>query len=125
MLKEVLNALPILFLCMVGNIATGTLSSLTIDKIKFDKVRFFNGVLRAAVTAIGFIILAYAFDRIDLSSIGFAPMTVISAGIIAYAGKMAKNLVKLIGLSEQLNNSTSTVVDFMTPKSSADKTTVG
>lgn len=99
MLQECIQNLPILFLCMAGNIAAGTLASVTIDQIKFDKVTFINGICKAIIAGVGIIILAYAFDKIDLSSIGFQPNTVVNAGIIAYAAKLGGNVIKLLNLT--------------------------
>lgn len=99
MLQECIQNLPILFLCMAGNIAAGTLASVTIDQIKFDKVTFINGICKAVIAGVGIIILAYAFDKIDLSSIGFQPNTVVNAGIIAYAAKLGGNVIKLLNLT--------------------------
>ena len=103
MLQECIQNLPILFLCMAGNIAAGTLASMTIDQIKFDKVTFVNGICKAVIAGVGIIILAYAFDKIDLSSIGFQPNTVVNAGIIAYAAKLGGNVIKLLNLSNAFN----------------------
>lgn len=99
MLQECIQNLPILFLCMAGNIAAGTLASVTIDQIKFDKVTFINGICKAVIAGVGIIILAYAFDKIDLSSLGFQPNTVVNAGIIAYAAKLGGNVIKLLNLT--------------------------
>lgn len=104
MLQECLNNLPILFLCMAGNIAAGTLASVTIDKIKFDKTTFINGICKAIVAGVGIIILAYAFDKIDLSALGFQPNTVVNAGIIAYAAKLGINVIKLLNLQDKFSN---------------------
>lgn len=104
MLQECLNNLPILFLCMAGNIAAGTLASVTIDKIKFDKTTFINGICKAIIAGVGIIILAYAFDRIDLSALGFQPNTVVNAGIIAYATKLGINVIKLLNLQDKFSN---------------------
>lgn len=104
MLQECLNNLPILFLCMAGNIAAGTLASVTIDKINFDKTTFINGICKAIVAGVGIIILAYAFDKIDLSALGFQPNTVVNAGIIAYAAKLGINVIKLLNLQDKFSN---------------------
>ena len=112
LVKEVANLLPILFACMGGNVIAGTLSSMTIDKFKFSPVRFFDAI----VAAVCILVLAYASQKIDLSSIGYSPVTMVSTGIILYATKMAKNLVKLIGLSEQLNATVDGVNKVMSPK---------
>ena len=99
MLKECLTNLPVLFLAMGGNIAAGTIASTTVDKIEFDKKKFIDGLVKVIITAIGLIILAYAFDKIDLSSIGYTPNTVITTGIVVYSTKLLFNIIKLLGLS--------------------------
>ena len=116
MLQECIQNLPILFLCMAGNIAAGTLASVTIDQIKFDKVTFINGICKAIIAGVGIIILAYAFDKIDLSSIGFQPNTVVNAGIIAYAAKLGGNVIKLLNLTNLVgkNATLSKKVDVLT-----------
>ena len=116
MLQECIQNLPILFLCMAGNIAAGTLASVTIDQIKFDKVTFINGICKAIIAGVGIIILAYAFDKIDLSSIGFQPNTVVNAGIIAYAAKLGGNVIKLLNLTNLVgkNATLSKKVDALT-----------
>nr|DAO78330.1 MAG TPA: hypothetical protein [Caudoviricetes sp.] len=114
--KEVAKLLPILFACMGGNILSGTLASMTIDKFKFNPIRFFDGIVRAAVAGVCLLILAYASQKIDLSSIGYSATTIVSTGIVLYAAKMAKNLIKLVGLSEQMNGAANTVASAMKPK---------
>lgn len=104
MLQECIKNLPILFACIVANIAAGTLASVTIDKISFDKKTLIDGIVRAIVVAVGLIILAYAFDRVDLSGLGYTPATVVSTGILVYAAKLLTNIVKLIGLSDKFPN---------------------
>lgn len=116
LVKEVAKLLPILFACMAGNVVAGTLASMTIDKFKFNPVRFFDGIARAIVAGVCVLILAYASKIIDLSAIGYQPVTIVSTGIILYATKMAKNLIKLIGLSDQLNNVVEGVNTVMYPK---------
>lgn len=101
MLQECIKNLPILFLCIVANIAAGTLASVSIDKISFDKKKLVDGIARAAVVAVGVIVLAFAFDRLDLSSLGFTPATVVSTGIVVYAAKLGTNVIKLLGLSDK------------------------
>lgn len=114
--KEVAKLLPILFACMGGNVLAGTLASMTIDKFKFNPIRFFDGIIRAAVAGVCLLVLAYASQKIDLSSIGYSATTIVSTGIILYATKMAKNLLKLVGLSDQINNAANTVSSVMKPK---------
>ena len=123
--KEVAQSLPILFACMVGNILAGTLASMTIDKFKFNAVRFFDGVARAAVAGAGLLVLAYASQKIDLSAIGWSATTIVSTGIILYATKMTKNLLKLVGLSEQVNNVSGVVNAVMTPKGNLEPVNEG
>lgn len=114
--KEVAKLLPILFACMGGNVLAGTLASMTIDKFKFNPIRFFDGIIRAAVAGVCLLVLAYASQKIDLSSIGYSATTIVSTGIILYATKMAKNLLKLVGLPDQINSAANTVSSVMKPK---------
>lgn len=104
MLQECIQNLPILFLCMAGNIAAGTVASTAVDKIEFDKSTFINGIVRAIITGIGLIIIAFAFDRVDLSGIGYTPSTVITTGIVVYATKLLVNIIKLLGLGNLFPN---------------------
>lgn len=98
MIKEVMHTLPVLCVLILANIALGTLNSLAVEKIQFDKKRMINGVLKAVAAVAAVFSLAYAFDTIDLTSLGFSPMTIVSTGIIVYAVKVGINLVKILGL---------------------------
>lgn len=104
MLQECIKNLPILFACIVANIAAGTLASVSIDKISFDKKVLVDGIARAIIVAVGIVVLAYAFDKVDLSGLGYTPATVVSTGILVYAAKLLGNIVKLIGLSDKFPN---------------------
>lgn len=114
MIKEVSNALPVLCALIVANIAAGTANSLAVQKTTFDKKRMVEGVVKAIVAIIGVFALAYAFDTINLESIGFTPMTIISTGIIVYAAKLGINLVKILGLEKY--------VKIINPLDKEDKT---
>ena len=104
MLQECVKNLPILFACIVANIAAGTLASVSIDKISFDKKVLIDGIARAIIVAVGVVVLAYAFDKVDLSGLGYTPATIVSTGILVYAAKLLGNIVKLIGLSDKFPN---------------------
>lgn len=115
MLKEVAGALPVLVALIAANIAIGTANSLVVDKIEFDKKRMLEGFIKAVAAIAGVFALAYAFDTIDLSSLGFTPMTMITAGIIAYAYKLGVNLVKILGLQGRI-----TITDPTDPTNSTE-----
>lgn len=102
MITEVIKALPVLCALIVANIAAGTVNSLAVEKINFDKNRMIEGVVKALVAIAAVFALAYAFDMIDLTNLGFSPMTIISTGIIVYAGKLGINLVKILGLESYI-----------------------
>lgn len=102
MIQEVSQQLPVLCALIVANIAAGTANSLFKDQVTFDKQRMVSGVIRAIVAIAGMFALAYAFDTVDLTGIGFTPMTIISIGIITYAAKLGVNLVKIAGLEKYI-----------------------
>lgn len=98
MIQEVVKNLPILVALIVANIAAGTVNSMAVEKINFDKSKLINGVAKAIIAIVSVFALTYAFDAIDLSGLGYTPMTIISTGIITYAGKLGVNLIKIVGL---------------------------
>lgn len=102
MVKEVFNLLPVLAALIVANIAAGTVNSMAIEKIKFDKIRMVEGLIKAAISVAAVFALSYAFDMIDLSGLGFTPMTIMSTGVIVYACKLGVNLIKILGLGSYI-----------------------
>ena len=103
MVIECIKYLPVLFLCIFGYMVTGILASTTIDNIKFDKTYFINGIIRVIIISICIIILAYAFEIVDMSSLGYTPITVLYTGIVVYATKLLKNIIKLLKLTDKFN----------------------
>lgn len=102
MIKEVVHTLPVLFALIIMNIISGMFNSISIEKVKFDKKKFIYGVLKAIVVSISILVLAYVFDTIDLSGIGFTPMTIVSGGIMVYACKLGVNIIKILGLDSYI-----------------------
>lgn len=103
MVTECIKYLPVMFLCIFGYMITGVLASTSIDKISFDKTYFINGIVKAVVVSVSVIILAYAFEIVDMSSLGYTPVTVVSTGIVVYATKLLKNIIKLLKLTDKFN----------------------
>lgn len=103
MVMECIKYLPVMFLCIFGYMITGVLASTSIDKISFDKTYFINGIVKAVVVSVSVIILAYAFEIVDMSSLGYTPVTVVSTGIVVYATKLLKNIIKLLKLTDKFN----------------------
>ena len=103
MVMECIKYLPVMFLCIFGYMITGVLASTIIDKISFDKTYFINGIVKAVVVSVSVIILAYAFEIVDMSSLGYTPVTVVSTGIVVYATKLLKNIIKLLKLTDKFN----------------------
>lgn len=58
-----------------------------INKVKFDWKVLIIGVVKALIIAGAFIGLGYCFDKMDLTSIGISPETIMSAAIILYVTK--------------------------------------
>lgn len=102
MINEVAHTLPVLFILIIVNIISGTVNSLTVQKVQFDKKKMIYGIVKAMVAIVSVFTLAYVFDTIDLSGIGFTPMTIISTGIIVYACKLSINIVKILGLDSYI-----------------------
>lgn len=90
--------LLILGALMACNILLGVANSIAIRKYKFDSSKFISGVVKALVSGVGIITLAIAFNTMDLSSLGITPMTIVSTGIITYAGKCTKNIMMCMGI---------------------------
>ena len=103
MVMECIKYLPVMFLCIFGYMITGVLASTSIDKISFDKTYFINGVVKAVVVSVSVIILAYAFEIVDMSSLGYTPVTVVSTGIVVYATKLLKHIINLLKLTDKFN----------------------
>lgn len=103
MVKQCLDNIPILFLCIFGNIIIGTVTSTAKKKDKFDIGKFVDGICKSIAITLGIFILAVAFERFDLSSLGFTPVTIISIGVLVYAAKIAKHVVTLLGIADKFN----------------------
>lgn len=103
MIQEVSHQLPVLVALVVANIAAGTVNSLFKEQIEFDKKRMVQGIAKAITAIAGAFVLAYAFDTVDLTGLGFTPMTIISIGILTYAAKLGVNLVKIAGLEQYIH----------------------
>ena len=58
-----------------------------INKVTFDWKVLIIGVVKALIIAGAFIGLGYCFDKMDLTSIGISPETIMSAAIILYVTK--------------------------------------
>lgn len=102
MIKEVSQVLPVLGALIVANIAAGTVNSMAVEKTNFDKKRMIEGIIKAIVAAASVFALTYACDTVDLSGLGFTPMTIINTGILVYAAKLGINLVKILGLDKHV-----------------------
>lgn len=101
MMKDIVSTVPVLVALIVVNIAAGTLNS-SIKKEDFSKERMIKGILKGIIAIACIFALAYAFDTIDLSGVGFSPATMVTSGIAIYAVKVAVNMLKLVGLSDYI-----------------------
>lgn len=99
MIKQVANILLALGLLIVANFGAGMVNSMAINKESFDKARLIQGIFKAIITVIGIFALSYAFDVVDLSSLGFTPATICTTGIVVYGAKLGINIIKILGLS--------------------------
>jgi len=95
---EILTYLPVLAIAMAMNIIVGMYYQIGLKKVKFDKIIFWNGLLKAGVIGLIFIGLSYCFDRVDLSSIGMTPVMIIHSAILLYVGKVVIALCKVLGV---------------------------
>jgi len=103
MIKEVASTLPVLIILIVCNIGAGLVNSIAVEKFDFDKQRFISGIVKALVAVGSTFALAYAFEVVDLSGLGFTPATIVSTGIIVYTGKLGTNLIKILGLEKVIS----------------------
>lgn len=99
MLLNITHLLPTLAIAIGINILLGLYNNISIDKCDFDWKVLVNGILKAAIIAVAFMGIAYAFDSTDLSSIGVTPDLIMNSAIILYMGKAVQNLIKILGVT--------------------------
>ena len=100
---QVARMLPVLVFLVISNIISGTINSIINDNLKFNKKKFKDGIITAIGALVCISALSIAFDVLDLSNIGFTPVTIVSTCIIVYVFKIANNLVKLLHIDKFIN----------------------
>jgi len=100
---QVLKMLPILIFLIISNIVSGTINSIINDNLKFNKKKFKDGIITAIGALFCITSLSIAFDVLDLSNIGFTPVTIVSTCVLVYVFKIANNLVKLLHIDKIIN----------------------
>ena len=98
MFEIILKFIPTLAVAIATNIILGMYYNIGINKVKFDSKVLIIGVVKALIIAGAFIGLGYCFDRMDLTSIGISPETIMSAAIILYVTKGCITLSKILGV---------------------------
>ncbi len=102
-LKEILNLLPVLFIAIAMNIASGLYYNIGTKKLSFTWEKLITGIIKAGIIAGMFVGLAYCFGKTDLSAIGVTPIFVMTSAIILYVGKALLSLGKILGVHINTN----------------------
>lgn len=99
---DLLHKLPVLCILIGLNIAAGMTNSMAVGKETYDKKRMLEGLTKAAIAVVSVVALGYAADIVDISNLGFTPVTMVTTGIMVYATKLAVNIVKVFGLNKHI-----------------------
>lgn len=110
MLSAVMSSMIALIIAAIVNILMGIYNNVSVENCKFDFRKLLNGIIKAIIIIVSFIGIAYCFDVTDLSSIGVTPDLVVNAAIVLYVGKAMQNIMKVIGVT-QIGNKTSSTVE--------------
>ena len=98
-MTDILYSMPVLLIGMGMNILLGLYYQVGMCGSTFQLGRLLGGVAKAGVVGLSFIGLAFCFDRIDLSSLGISPCTIMHSAICLYIGKAAAHLTKILGIA--------------------------
>lgn len=101
-ITEILKLLIVLAALVLCNIGLGITNSLTIDKLNFNTKFLLEGIIKGLIVGCAILVLAYACNTIDLSSLGFTPKTILTTGIAVYGAKVGAKVIKLLGLNDKL-----------------------
>lgn len=99
-MNEILSYLPLLGMLVVSNLLLGTYYSIGVQEMPFEWAKLFNGIKKAFVIAVAFIVLAYTFERVDIGGDILTPQLIMTTALATYAGKVVMNLTHILGIAK-------------------------
>lgn len=104
MLKIIIEYLPYLGLAVLFNILMGVYNNMTQLKEQFSVKKLLQGLLRALIVGVCFVIFAVIYDKVvgvvKLGTFELTPDTIIITSIVLYTSKGLNNLLKILGLNK-------------------------
>lgn len=100
-MNEILSYLPLLAMLVVSNILLGTYYSIGVQEMKFEWSKLLDGIKKAIVVAIAFIVLAYTFERVEIGGDILTPQLIMTTALATYAGKVVMNLTHILGIAKE------------------------
>ena len=99
-MREILMYLPVLAVLIFTNILLGTVYNMSIQDMKFDRIKLFDGIKKALSIGVAFIGLAYTFDTVQIGGDILTPDLIMVTAIGAYAGKVVLKLTEILGIKQ-------------------------
>lgn len=104
MTKIIIEYLPYLGLAVLFNILMGVYNNMTQLKEQFSVKKLLQGLLRAVIVGVCFVIFAVIYDKVvgvvKLGAFELTPDTIIVTSIVFYTTKGLNNLLKILGLNK-------------------------
>lgn len=104
MTKIIIEHLPYLGLAVLFNILMGVYNNMTQLKEQFSVKKLLQGLLRAVIVGVCFVIFAVIYDKVvgvvKLGAFELTPDTIIVTSIVFYTTKGLNNLLKILGLNK-------------------------
>ena len=104
MTKIIIEYLPYLGLAVLFNILMGVYNNMTQLKEQFSVKKLLQGLLRAVIVGVCFVIFAIIYDKVvgvvKLGTFELTPDTIIITSIVFYTTKGLNNLLKILGLNK-------------------------
>lgn len=104
MTKIIIEYLPYLGLAVLFNILMGVYNNMTQLKEQFSVKKLLQGLLRAVIVGVCFVIFAVIYDKVvgvvKLGTFELTPDTIIITSIVFYTTKGLNNLLKILGLNK-------------------------
>ena len=89
---------------MIVNILLGVYYNTSVEEIKCDKVKLINGIKKALIVGVSFIVLANVIGYLGIGGELVSPNDIIGAAIMIYGAKALDNLMGIFGVKLTAKN---------------------
>lgn len=83
---------------MFVNILLGTYYNISVNDLRFDKLKLLDGIKKALIVGVSFIVLAATIGYLGIGGELVSPNDIINAAIIIYSVKSLDNLMGIFGV---------------------------